>query len=140
MAFIEQLGVRNLDRGSKGKRRTSKKLQKVRKISNGLRLSDYQIIRKNVPNIQMGTPRKRFTPTKVLPKPQVDVPTVVWGGTRLSGDRAPARDGKGVFFDANDNSASAPVCVLGAASERQLVWAAPAVGGIRETERTFGAT
>jgi len=66
MAFIEQLGVRNLIVEAK-EAQNEQELQKVRKISNGLRLSDYQIIRKNVPNIQMGTPRKRFTPTKVLP-------------------------------------------------------------------------
>src|ERR1700756_928448 len=74
MAFIEQLGVRNLIVEAK-EAQNEQDLQKVRKVSNGLRLSDYQIIRKNVPNIQMGTPRKRFTPTKVLPKPQVEVPT-----------------------------------------------------------------
>src|SRR5438132_8015911 len=75
MAFIEQLGVRNLIVEAK-EAQNEQELQKVRKISNGLRLSDYQIIRKTVPTIQVGTPRKRFTPTKVLPKPQVEVPTV----------------------------------------------------------------
>src|SRR5437588_8921843 len=75
MAFIEQMGVRNLIVEAK-EAQNEQDLQKVRKISNGLRLSDYQIIRKNVPTIQVGTPRKRFTPTKVLPKPQVEVPTV----------------------------------------------------------------
>src|SRR5438876_9566504 len=73
MAFIEQLGVRNLIVEAK-EAQNGQEFQKVRKLSNGLSLSDYQIIRKNIPDIQMGTPRKRFTPAKVLPKPQVDVP------------------------------------------------------------------
>src|SRR5256884_8743503 len=66
MAFIEQLGVRNLIVEAK-EAQNEQELQKVRKISNGLRLSDYQIIRKNMPDIQDGTPRKRFVPGKLLP-------------------------------------------------------------------------
>ncbi len=126
MAFIEQLGVRNLIVEAK-EAQNEQELQKVRKISNGLRLSDYQIIRKNVPNIQMGTPRKRFTPTKVLPKPQVDVPTV-YGVEPGYLEIGHLRVTEGRFFDANDNSASAPVCVLGAAAKDSLFGAAPAVG------------
>jgi putative ABC transport system permease protein len=126
MAFIEQLGVRNLIVEAK-EAQNWQELQKVRKISNGLRLSDYQIIRKNVPNIQMGTPRKRFTPTKVLPKPQVEVPTV-YGVEPSYLEIGHLRVMEGRFFDANDNVASAPVCVLGAAAKDSLFGAAQAVG------------
>src|SRR4030088_701468 len=69
MAFIEQLGVRNLIVEAK-EAHNWQELQKVRKNSPGLTLNDYQIIRKNVPDIQDGTPRKRFAPGKLLPKPQ----------------------------------------------------------------------
>jgi hypothetical protein len=48
MAFIEQLGVRNLIVEAK-ESHNWQELQKVRKNSPGLTLSDYQIIRKNVP-------------------------------------------------------------------------------------------
>src|SRR5882672_2101815 len=65
MAFIEQLGVKNLIVEAK-EVNNWQELQKVRKNSPGLTLNDYQIIRKNVPDIQDGTPRKRFTPGKLL--------------------------------------------------------------------------
>src|SRR6266571_65422 len=126
MAFIEQLGVRNLIVEAK-EAQNEQDLQKIRKISNGLTLSDYQIVRKNVPNIQMGTPRKRFTPTKVLPKPQVEVPTV-YGVEPSYLEIGHLRVMEGRFFDANDNAASAPVCVLGAAAKDSLFGAAQAVG------------
>src|SRR5208282_1336597 len=47
MAFIEQLGVRNLIVEAK-EARNGQELQKVRKNSPGLTLKDYQIIRQNV--------------------------------------------------------------------------------------------
>src|SRR5271170_5393619 len=71
MAFIEQLGVRNLIVEAK-EARNEQELQKVRKISPGLSLRDYQLILRNLSDIRLSTPRKRFTPTKVLPKPQQD--------------------------------------------------------------------
>jgi hypothetical protein len=75
MAFIEQLGVRNLIVEAK-EAHNWQELQKVRKNSPGLTLNDYQVIRKNMPDIQDGTPRKRFVPGKLLPKPQQDLPIV----------------------------------------------------------------
>src|SRR5260370_28950244 len=75
MAFIEQLGVRNLIVEAK-EAHNYQELQKVRKDSPGLTLTDYQVIRQNVNDIQSGTPRKRFTPGKLLPKPQQDTPIV----------------------------------------------------------------
>src|SRR5271166_6886815 len=50
MAFIEQLGVRNLIVEAK-EARNEQELQKIRKNSPGLTLSDYQIIRQNVGDI-----------------------------------------------------------------------------------------
>ena len=69
MAFIEQLGVRNLIVEAK-ESPNWQELQKVRKTSPGLTLIDYQVIRKNIPDIKDGTPRKRFAPGKILPKPE----------------------------------------------------------------------
>src|SRR5438045_1602741 len=65
MAFIEQMGVRNLIVEAK-EAHNEQELQKVRKVSNGLRLSDYQIIRKNLPSIRMRRPRNRCPPTNAL--------------------------------------------------------------------------
>jgi len=126
MAFIEQLGVRNLIVEAK-EARNDQELQKVRKNSPGLTLSDYQIIRQNVPDIMEGTPRKRFTPTKILPKPQQDIP-VVYGVGPSYLDIGHLRVTEGRFFDASDNAASAPVCVLGAAAKDSLFGAGKAVG------------
>src|SRR5437867_13338610 len=61
MAFIEQLGVRNLIVEAK-ESPNWQELQKVRKTSPGLTLIDYQVIRKNIPDIKDGTQRKRSAP------------------------------------------------------------------------------
>jgi putative ABC transport system permease protein len=126
MAFIEQLGVRNLIVEAK-EAHNYQELQKVRKNSPGLTLTDYQIIRQNVSDIQSGTPRKRFTPGKLLPKPQQDTP-VVYGVEPSYLEIAHLRVTEGRFFDATDNAGSVPVCVLGAAAKESLFGAAPAVG------------
>jgi putative ABC transport system permease protein len=126
MAFIEQLGVRNLIVEAK-EARNEQELQKVRKNSQGLTLSDYQIIRQNVPDIEEGTPRKRFTPTKIRPKPQQDMP-VVYGVEPSYLGIGHLRVTEGRFFDTSDNAAAAPVCVLGAAAKDSLFGASQAVG------------
>ena len=126
MAFIEQLGVRNLIVEAK-EARNEQELQKVRKNSQGLTLSDYQIIRRNVGDIQDATPRKRFTPTKILPKPQQGTP-VVYGVEPSYLEIGHLRVTEGRFFDASDNAAAAPVCVLGAAAKDSLFGASQAVG------------
>ncbi len=74
MAFIEQLGVRNLIVEAK-ESHNWQELQKVRKNSPGLTLNDYQIIRKNVLDVNEGTPRKRFTPGKLLPSRNRTLPS-----------------------------------------------------------------
>src|SRR5689334_5443904 len=73
MAFIEQLGVRNLIVEAK-ESVNWQALQKVRRTSPGLTLADYQTIRSNVADIAEGTPRKRVVPSKILPNPQQDLP------------------------------------------------------------------
>jgi putative ABC transport system permease protein len=126
MAFIEQLGVRNLIVEAK-EAHNYQELKKVRKTSPGLTLTDYQIIRLNVSDIQNGTPRKRFAPGKILPKPQQDTP-VIYGVEPSYLEIGHLRVTEGRFFDASDNAASAPVCVLGAAAKDSLFGAATAVG------------
>jgi putative ABC transport system permease protein len=126
MAFIEQLGVRNLIVEAK-EAHNYQELTKVRKNSPGLTLSDYEIIRKNVADIQGGTPRKRFAPAKVLPKPQQDTP-IVYGVEPSYLEIGHLRVTEGRFFDSFDNAASAPVCVLGAGAKDSIFGAASAVG------------
>ena len=126
MAFIEQLGVRNLIVEAK-EAVNWQALQKVRRISPGLTLADYQTIRGNLSDVAAATPRKRFSPTKVLPKPQQDVP-VVYGVRPEYLSIAGLRVTEGRFFNAIDDAAANPVCVLGAAAKDSLFGAAPAVG------------
>jgi putative ABC transport system permease protein len=126
MAFIEQLGVRNLIVEAK-EAHNFQELKTVRQFSPGLTLTDYENIRKNVANIEDGTPRKRFIPGTILPKPQQDRP-IVYGVEPSYLAIAHLRVTEGRFFDAADNAASASICVLGAAAKDSLFGAAPAVG------------
>jgi len=111
MAFIEQLGVRNLIVEAK-EAANYQDLQKVRKISPGLTFRDWRVIKANINGIDGTTPRKRFTPSKMLPKPQRDMP-VVYGVEpsylRIAGLEVVA----GRWFDTRENDHAAPVCVLG---------------------------
>ena len=111
MAFIEQLGVRNLIVEAK-EAATYQDLQKARKVSPGLTFRDWRVIKANTNGIVETSPRKRFTPTKILPKPQRDVPVVYGvepGYLRIAGLQVVA----GRWFDTQENSHAAPVCVLG---------------------------
>src|SRR5438046_3335956 len=77
MALIEQMGVRNLIIEAKETTEWQAH-QKIRKISPGLTLQDFRIIRDDVGDILASTPRKRFSPSKTIPKSQQD-PPVVYG-------------------------------------------------------------
>jgi putative ABC transport system permease protein len=118
MALIEQMGVRNLIVEAKETTEWQAHV-KIRKISPGLTLQDYRVIQDDVSGIAASTPRKRFTPTKVIPKPQQDVP-VVYGVTpsyaRIGGISAT----EGNFFDDDEENRAAPVCVLGAGAKSSL--------------------
>src|SRR4051812_32094682 len=68
MSFIEQLGVRNLIVEAR-EAPDSQTLQKVRKLSSGLSFQDVRVIQANLDGISASSPRKRFTPSKLMPKP-----------------------------------------------------------------------
>jgi putative ABC transport system permease protein len=127
MAFIEQLGVRNLIVEAR-EAADEQSLQKVRKLSPGLSFKDLRVIQANLDNISAVTARKRFTPTKLLPRPiGGDMPTVygvspaftVIGNLRLASGR---------FFTDAEGSAAAPVAVLGEAAAATLFGADDPVG------------
>jgi putative ABC transport system permease protein len=111
MAFIEQLGVRNLIVEAREAQSWDERAQR-RKTSPGLTLADVRVIRSNVEGVVEFTPRKKFIPSRVLPKPQRDVPTVFGvapsyqriGGLRMAAGR---------FFSEEESASAAPVCVLG---------------------------
>ena len=75
MAFIEDLGVRNLIVEA---RETTEfqAYQKVRQQSPGLTFKDIRAMEATVPGLDMVSARKRFTPSQVIPKPQGELPAV----------------------------------------------------------------
>jgi putative ABC transport system permease protein len=75
IAFIEQLGVRNII--VEARESTDYQVfQKVRLLSGGLSFRDLRAIEASLEGINAISARKRFVPSKVLPKPQGDVPAV----------------------------------------------------------------
>ena len=126
MAFIEQLGVRNLI--VEAKEATDwQQNRKVRQLSPGLTFQDMRIIQANVGAVVESTARKRFAPSKMIPRPQREMPTVYGvspsyeriGGLRITGGR---------FFDESENERAAPVCVLGEGARASLFAANDALG------------
>ncbi len=126
MAFIEDLGVRNLivEAREAGDEQT---LNRVRKLSAGLSFQDLRVIRANVDRVAASTARKRITPTKVLPKPMGESPTI-YGVEPAYQAIARLRLTEGRFFDADENERATPVCVLGQAARASLFGTAAAIG------------
>ena len=118
MAFIEQLGVRNLIVEAR-EAASWEQLQKVRKISPGLTFQDYRVIQANLTGITASTPRKRFTPAKLLPKPQSETPNV-YGVTPGYMAIANLAIVSGRFFDDVETEAGAAIAVLGEGAAASL--------------------
>lgn len=119
MSYIELLGVNNII--VEAKEATDRnELQARRMISPGLTFRDYRAITDNVPSIDASTPRKRFKPFKLLPKPTQDAPLLVGVAPNYL-EINNLRLVEGRFFDAGDNNHSAPVCVLGEAAKVNLL-------------------
>jgi putative ABC transport system permease protein len=118
MAFIEQLGVRNLIVEAR-EAPDNQTLQRIRKLSAGLNFQDYRMIHANLEGITASTARKRFTPTKLVPKPQADAP-VVYGVSPGYTTIANLQVVNGRFFDEDETMAAAPVAVLGEGAAASL--------------------
>ena len=127
MSFIEQLGVRNLIIEAK-EAPDGQTLQKVRKLSSGLSFKDLRIIQTNLDGISAASPRKRFTPSKLLPRPlSTDLP-VVYGVAPTYKSIANLQVASGRFFDEAETTGAAPVAVLGEAAAATLFGADDPVG------------
>ena len=126
MAFIEQLGVRNLIVEAR-EAPDSQALQKVRKLSAGLSFKDFRMIQANLEGITASSARKRFTPSKLLPRPQGDSP-MVYGVSPGYATIANLRVAAGRFFDGAETAAAAPVAVLGEAAAASLFGAEDPIG------------
>jgi putative ABC transport system permease protein len=126
MAFIEQMGVRNLIVEAK-EAQSDQQLEKVRKISQGLTLADYRQIQQGVKGIAESSTRKKFAPAKMIPKPDQDTPEVY--GVEPSYEQiAGLRMVEGKFFDTDENEHADAVCVLGEAAKANLFGASEALG------------
>ena len=105
MAFIEGLGVRNVI--VEARETTDRQaFQKIRLQSPGLTFQDLRAIQAAVPGIEAITPRKRFTPTQVVPKPTGELP-VVFGVEPATSASASLRVASGRFFDADEAARAA---------------------------------
>jgi putative ABC transport system permease protein len=111
MAFIEGLGVRNLIVEAH-EANNWPEFNKTRLQSPGLTFRDVRAMQATVDGLEALTPRKRFKPTKVVPKPQGEMP-VVYGvepDYLQIGNLAVVT---GRFFSAEEAGRAAAVCVLG---------------------------
>jgi putative ABC transport system permease protein len=136
MALIEQMGVHNLIVEA---RETTEwqAHQKMRKISPGLTLLDYRVLTDDLSGIVASTPRKRMTPSKMIPKPQQDTPAIFGVNPEYQGI-AGLHVVNGRFFDKSDQDSGAPVCVLGASAKWSLFGSANAVGAfVKANEQWF---
>ena len=136
MAFIEDLGVHNLivEAREAPDRNT---WAKTRQQSPGLTFRDVRVMESTVPGIDSLSPRKRFIPSKLVPKPQGDAPVVhgvganylAIGGIRLTSGR---------FFSENEAAGAEPVCVLGDAARTALFGLDDPIGRfVKVNERWF---
>ena len=126
IAFIEQLGVHNVIVEAR-EAGDSQSLQKVRKISAGLSSQDLRSIQANVDGLVASTARKKLLPTKLLPKPQGDVP-MVYGVSPPYQQIAGLRVTRGRFFNDEEDKSASPVCVLGQAATAGLFGGADPLG------------
>jgi putative ABC transport system permease protein len=127
MAFIEQLGVRNLIVEAR-EAPDNQTLQKVRQLSAGLSFKDLRVIQANLENISAVSARKRFTPTKMLPRPIGGDMPIVYGVSPVYTSIGNLRMASGRFFDDAESAAASPVAVLGEAAAATLFGADDPVG------------
>jgi putative ABC transport system permease protein len=126
LAFIEQLGVRNLIVEAR-EASDFQAFQKIRRTSPGLTERDLRTIRSNVSGLTASTARKRFAPQKLIPKPQRDFPQV-YGVEPSYQQIAGLRVASGRFFDAREVESVAAVCVLGEGARTALFGVADPIG------------
>ena len=126
LAFIEQLGVRNLIVEAK-EVTDYQELRRIRQTSPGLSFKDLRVIRANVTELASSAPRKRFIPGAISPKPNHDMPGV-YGVSSEYMDIAGLKIISGRFFDESDSALRAPVCILGEGAKANLFPQKQAVG------------
>ena len=118
IAFIEQLGVRNIIVEAR-EAPDQQTLQRTRQLSAGLTFQDYRVIQSTLERVDHVSARKRVVPSQVLPKPQAE-PPAVFGVEPAYQTIANLRTTAGRFFTTEENVNAAPVAVLGQAAAASL--------------------
>jgi putative ABC transport system permease protein len=126
MSYIDLLGVNNIIIEAR-EAVDRNELQARRTTSPGMTFHDFRAISENVLGIEAATPRKRFKPSKVLPKTASEAPTLIGVEPQFLQINS-LRVVEGRFFNDEDNRTSAPVCVLGEAAKVNLLGFEDAVG------------
>ncbi len=126
MSYIDLLGVNNIIIEAR-EAVDRNELQARRAISPGLTFRDFRAISENVTGIEAATPRKRFKPSRVLPKTASETPTLIGVEPQFI-DINSLRVIEGRFFNEEDDRTSAPVCVLGESAKVNLLGFEDAVG------------
>jgi putative ABC transport system permease protein len=126
MSYIDLLGVNNIIIEAK-EAVDRNELQERRAKSPGLSFRDFRAISENVPGLQALTPRNRFKPLRVLPKPAQEPPQLIGVQSDFLEINS-LRVVEGRFFNDDDDARSAPVCVLGESAKVNLLGYEPAVG------------
>jgi putative ABC transport system permease protein len=126
MAFIADLGVQNLIVEAR-ESTDYQAFQKVRQQSPGLTFQDLRAIQAALPAVEIVSARKRFSPNRVIPKPDGETP-VVYGVEAAYQRIAGLRVVSGRFFSDEDAATAAPVAVLGEAARARLFGPANPLG------------
>ena len=118
IAFIEQLGVRNVivEAREAGDPQT---LQRVRRLSAGLSFRDARLVESTLETLEVASARKRLVPTRILPRPQGD-PPVIFGVAPAYATIANLSIADGRFFDESEAVAASPVAVVGRGAASSL--------------------
>ncbi len=126
ISFIDLLGVNNIIVEAR-EAVDRNELQARRQISPGLTFRDFRAISENVQGVEALTPRKRFKPTKVLPKTTQEPPLLIGVLPNfMQINNLTVVEGR--FFTEEENLQSAPVCVLGESAKINLLGYDRAVG------------
>ncbi len=126
LSFIEQLGVRNVLVDSRPAS-NFEELQQRRRSSPGLTERDVRVLEANIDALETLSPRCTMRPSRVLPKPAREMPDL-YGVSPGYSTIHNLHVAEGRFFDARDESASAPVCVLGQNAKADILGYGSAVG------------
>jgi putative ABC transport system permease protein len=136
MALIEQMGVHNLIVEAKETLEWQAH-SRIRTISPGLTLQDSRVIRDDLDGVIASTPRKRLTPSKIIPKAQQDMPAVMGVDPNYQ-QIAGLHLLSGRFFDKGDADRGSPVCVLGSAAKWSLFGSSNPLGqNVKVNEQWF---